>query len=49
MRGQGCTLNSWSGARQAYALRDVVDDTCEAIFIQIDFLVVWDLTDSAVL
>ena len=31
----------------ADALGDVEDDACEAIFVDVDFLVVWDLAEGA--
>jgi hypothetical protein len=47
MSGHGGAISGWSGAGQAYALCDVKDDACEAVFVEVDFLVVGDLTDGA--
>lgn len=48
VRSQGCAVDGRSCSRQAHAFRDVKDDACEAIFVQVDFLVVGHLTDGTV-
>jgi len=44
---QGCAIDCGTRAWQPDSLGDVEDDGCEAIFIEIDFLVVRDLSDCA--
>jgi hypothetical protein len=45
---QGCAIDSWALASNAYSLSDIEDDACEAIFIKVDFLMVWNLTNNTV-
>jgi hypothetical protein len=47
MRCQSRAIDRWACAWQADPLRDVEDDGCEAVFIEVDFLMVGDLTDCA--
>lgn len=47
MRRQGCAVDGWTSACDAYALGDVEDDACEAIFVEIHLLVIWNLPNSA--
>jgi hypothetical protein len=47
VRCQGCAINSWPTAGLAHAFGDVEDDTGKSIFVEVDFLVVGDLTDGA--
>jgi hypothetical protein len=46
MGGESSAIDSDARARQANALGDVEDDGCEAVFVEVDFLVVGDLTDG---
>lgn len=45
--GQRSAIGGVSAASGADALGDVEDDACEALFVQVDFLIVWHLTDRA--
>ena len=47
MGGHRSSICGGAAAWLAYSLGDVKDDACEAIFVEVDFLVVWDLTDCA--
>jgi len=47
MRGQGCAVGGWPAARQTHAFRDIEDYAGEAIFIEVDFLVVGDFANGA--
>lgn len=47
MDGQRSAIGGVSAASRADALGDVEDDACEALFVQVDFLVIGDLTDRA--
>ena len=46
--GQGLAIDLWAASRLAHSLRDIEDDAREAIFIKVDFLVVWDLPNCAI-
>lgn len=45
--GEGCAIDGGTAACGADALGDVKDDAGEAVFVEVDFLVVGDLTDCA--
>ena len=40
-------VDGWAASCDADALGDVEDDACEAVFVEVDFLVVGDLADCA--
>lgn len=46
VRCQGCAIGSWSAPRQANSLCDIENNTCEAILVEVDFLVVWYLANG---
>lgn len=46
--GQRCAVGGVGAARWADALGDVEDDAGEAVFVEVDFLVVGHLADGAV-
>jgi hypothetical protein len=48
VRGERRAVDGGARAGLAYALGDVEDDTGEAIFVEVDFLVVWYLADCTV-
>ncbi len=47
MRRQSGAINSWSSTFNAYSLGNIEDDASEAIFVKIDFLMIWDLSNGA--
>jgi hypothetical protein len=47
MRGQRSAIHCRAAPSQADPLRNIEDNACEAIFVQVDLLVVWHLTDRA--
>ncbi len=47
MRSHGGAICGGAAAGLAYTLGDVEDDGCEAVLVEIDFLVVGNLPDRA--
>jgi len=45
--GHSRAINSWSRSREADSLGDVEDYAGEAFFVEVNFLVIGDLTDCA--
>jgi hypothetical protein len=43
------TIDGGAFAWEANALGDVKDDACEAVFVEVNLLMVWDLANRAVL
>ena len=48
MGSQGAAVDLGAGAGPADALGDVEDDAREAIFVDVDFLIIGDLSEGAV-
>lgn len=49
MSCHGCAVDGGAFAWEANALSDVEDNACEAIFVKVDLLMVWNLTNRAIL
>ena len=46
MSGHSRAISSGTASSRAYSLGNIEDDRCEAVFVEVYFLVVWDLSDS---
>jgi hypothetical protein len=46
MSSHSRAISCGAASGHANALSDVEDDRCEAIFVEVDLLVVWNLSDS---
>ena len=49
MSGHGGAIDSWAGSWEADSLGDVEDYAGEAVFVEVDFLVIGHLTNCALL
>lgn len=49
MSSHSRTIGRWARTGCTYSLGDIEDDTCEPIFIQVDFLMVGNLSYCAVM
>jgi hypothetical protein len=49
VNSQGFAVDSFAATGVTHALGNIKDDACEAILIQIDFLVIWNLAECTVL